>query len=33
VGEREMETPVVPLANINHEDDESEDDFTQLAHR
>ncbi|KAF9687141.1 hypothetical protein SADUNF_Sadunf02G0062900 [Salix dunnii] len=38
VGERERETPVVPLAdinhaNINHEDDESEDDFTQLAHR
>ncbi|KAJ6405406.1 hypothetical protein OIU84_013377 [Salix udensis] len=33
VGERERETPVVPLANINHEDDESEDDYTQLAHR
>lgn len=27
------DTPVVPLANINHEDDESEDDLVQLAHR
>ncbi|KAE8656343.1 hypothetical protein F3Y22_tig00117005pilonHSYRG00468 [Hibiscus syriacus] len=27
------ETPVVPLANINHEDDESEDEFAQLSHR
>ncbi|KAL5571786.1 hypothetical protein UlMin_021383 [Ulmus minor] len=24
---------VVPLVNVNHEDDESEDDFSQLAHR
>ncbi|KAL3845477.1 hypothetical protein ACJIZ3_002880 [Penstemon smallii] len=29
-----QETPVVaPLMNVNHEDDESEDDFAQLAHR
>ncbi|GMI90830.1 TOM1-LIKE 3 [Hibiscus trionum] len=27
------ETPVVPLVNINHEDDESEDEFAQLSHR
>ncbi|XWS23654.1 hypothetical protein CRYUN_Cryun28dG0033600 [Craigia yunnanensis] len=27
------ETPVVPLVNINHEDDESEDEFAQLAPR
>lgn len=27
------ETSVAPLVNVNHEDDESEDDFTQLAHR
>ncbi|XP_061358723.1 TOM1-like protein 3 [Gastrolobium bilobum] len=27
------ETSVLPLANVNHEDDESEDDFAQLAHR
>ncbi|XVE60226.1 hypothetical protein DITRI_Ditri05aG0111200 [Diplodiscus trichospermus] len=27
------ETPVVPLVNVNHEDDESEDEFAQLAHR
>ena len=33
VREREMETSLVPLANINHEDDESEDDFAQLSHR
>jgi hypothetical protein len=33
VGEREMGTSLVPLANINHEDDELEDDFAQLAHR
>ncbi|CAK7346880.1 unnamed protein product [Dovyalis caffra] len=33
VGEREMETPLMPLTNINHEDDESEDDFSELAHR
>ncbi|KAH8508975.1 hypothetical protein Peur_050832 [Populus x canadensis] len=33
VGEREMETSLVPLANINHDDDELEDDFAQLAHR
>lgn len=30
---RTQETPVAPLMNVNHEDDESEDDFTQLAHR
>lgn len=27
------ETPVAPLMNVNHEDDESEDDFSQLARR
>ncbi|XP_039003341.1 TOM1-like protein 4 isoform X2 [Hibiscus syriacus] len=27
------ESPVVPLVNINHEDDESEDEFAQLSHR
>lgn len=27
------ETPVVPLMNVNHEDEESEDDFSQLMHR
>ncbi|KAL6525022.1 hypothetical protein OROMI_030615 [Orobanche minor] len=27
------ETPVAPLMNVNHEDDESEDDFAQLARR
>ncbi|XVF64448.1 hypothetical protein PTKIN_Ptkin09bG0170600 [Pterospermum kingtungense] len=27
------ETPVVPFVNINHDDDESEDEFAQLAHR
>ncbi|XVE95581.1 hypothetical protein REPUB_Repub02eG0111000 [Reevesia pubescens] len=27
------ETPVVALVNINHEDDESEDEFAQLSHR
>ncbi|KAI4337887.1 hypothetical protein L6164_016253 [Bauhinia variegata] len=30
---RERETSVLPLVNVNHEDDESEDDFAQLAHR
>lgn len=25
--------PVEPLMNFNHEDDEPEDDFSQLAHR
>jgi hypothetical protein len=33
VGVRGTDTPVVPLVNVNHEDDESEDDFGQLAHR
>ncbi|PIM98582.1 Cytosolic sorting protein GGA2/TOM1 [Handroanthus impetiginosus] len=27
------ETPVAPLMNVNHEDEESEDDFAQLARR
>ncbi|OIT01350.1 PREDICTED: TOM1-like protein 2 [Nicotiana attenuata] len=27
------ETPVAPLLNVNHEDDESEDDFSHLARR
>jgi hypothetical protein len=27
------QTHLVPVVNINHEDDESEDDFSQLAHR
>lgn len=33
VGVRETDTPVVSLVSVNHEDDESEDDFAQLAHR
>lgn len=33
-GGRATETPALPLVNANHEDDdESEDDFAQLAHR
>lgn len=32
-GAREVDTPVLPLVHVNHEDDESEDDFGQLAHR
>lgn len=31
--EREADTPVVPLVVINHDEDETEDDFAQLAHR
>lgn len=27
------ETPVAPLMNVNHEDDESEDDFSHLSRR
>ncbi|KAM7518752.1 hypothetical protein LguiB_017714 [Lonicera macranthoides] len=27
------ETSVAPLVNVNHEDDETEDDFAQLSHR
>ena len=27
------EVTVTPLMNVNHEDDESEDEFAQLAHR
>lgn len=27
------ETPIVPFVNINHEDDESEEEFAQLSHR
>ncbi|XP_027149653.1 TOM1-like protein 4 [Coffea eugenioides] len=30
---RTTETPVAALMNVNHEDDEPEDDFSQLAHR
>lgn len=26
-------TPVAPLMNVNHEDEESEDDYSQLARR
>ncbi|XP_059630610.1 TOM1-like protein 3 isoform X2 [Cornus florida] len=33
VGVGTRETPVAPLLIVNHEDDESEDDFAQLAHR
>lgn len=33
VGVRGTETSVVPLVNVTHEDNESEDDFAQLAHR
>jgi len=32
-GAREAETSVLPLVNVNHEDDEAEEDFAQLAHR
>jgi hypothetical protein len=32
-GAREVATPVLPLVNVNHEDDDSDDDFGQLAHR
>ncbi|XP_014522334.1 TOM1-like protein 4 [Vigna radiata var. radiata] len=32
-GAREAETSVLPLVNVNHEDDETEEDFAQLAHR
>ncbi|PQP96815.1 target of Myb protein 1 [Prunus yedoensis var. nudiflora] len=32
-GVRAPESSVVPLVNVNHEDDESEDEFSQLAHR
>lgn len=27
------ETPAAPLLNVNHEDNESEEDFAQLVHR
>lgn len=27
------DTPVAPLMNVNHEDEESEDDFVQLSRR
>jgi hypothetical protein len=36
VGKPRLEVPessLTPLANVNHEDDESEDDFAQLSHR
>uniref|UniRef100_A0A5B7ADA7 Putative ADP-ribosylation factor-binding protein GGA3 n=1 Tax=Davidia involucrata TaxID=16924 RepID=A0A5B7ADA7_DAVIN len=33
VGVERTETSITPLVNVNHEDDESEDDFAQLAHR
>ncbi|CAL0305482.1 unnamed protein product [Lupinus luteus] len=32
-GARGTETSVLPLVHVSHEDDESEDDFAQLAHR
>ncbi|KAL6268974.1 hypothetical protein ACE6H2_025885 [Prunus campanulata] len=32
-GVRAPESSGVPLVNVNHEDDESEDEFAQLAHR
>lgn len=28
-----VQTPFAPLVNVNHEDEESEDEFAQLAHR
>lgn len=31
--EMNRETPVAPLMNVNHEDEESEDDFAHLARR
>ncbi|GFZ09877.1 target of Myb protein 1 [Actinidia rufa] len=33
VGSGTTPNSVAPLVNVNHEDDESEDDFAQLAHR
>lgn len=30
---RTKEPPVAPLMNVSYEDDESEDELTQLAHR
>lgn len=33
VGLGMRENPVAPLMNVNHEDDESEDDLSQLAPR
>ncbi|CAI0395815.1 unnamed protein product [Linum tenue] len=33
VGSQKTEAPLVPLVNVNHEDDDSDDDFSQLAHR
>lgn len=33
VGVEMRENSVVPLMNVNHEDDESEDDYSQLAPR
>ena len=33
VGAGTTPNSVAPLVNVNHEDDESEDDFAQLAHR
>lgn len=33
VAESASTDPFMPLVNVNHEDDESEDDFVQLAHR
>lgn len=33
VGPRATETAVADFVNVNHEDDESEDDLSQLAHR
>lgn len=32
-GVRVTETSVVPVVNVNHEEEESDDDFAQLAHR
>ncbi|XP_062073137.1 TOM1-like protein 3 [Humulus lupulus] len=32
-GTKETASSAVPLVNVNHEDDESEDEFAQLAHR
>ena len=28
-----VENSVAPIVNVNHEDEESEDEFSQLAHR
>uniref|UniRef100_A0A2P2L9T2 Protein transporter n=2 Tax=Rhizophora mucronata TaxID=61149 RepID=A0A2P2L9T2_RHIMU len=33
VSEREAETPAVPFVSVSHDEEESDDEFSQLAHR